>query len=594
MPSGVQVASLFGVLSLDDSNFKSGLTNAKTGLSGLGDNLKSAGAQITTLSAPLAGVFTLATNQAMAFDEAVTNTGAVMGLTRDQITALSSELLSIGGDSVQGPQAVAESFYDIVGGVADASTHMAILRASIDTATAGNANLQGTTQALISTMNSYGFAADQAGMVSDVLTQIVGKGVGTMDQFASALPQVTGLAASLGIPLEDVGGAMAFLTTKGNSASEASTQLGAIMSAMMKPNADMIAALQEMGFSSGSLAIEQLGLVGAIQAVSTTSTAGTQGMAALLGTQEAVRGSVSLMSEGFAGFQQTFTSTVDGVTSKAQEIQMGGPAAQFELLKSQASELAITAGTALIPALMDIVAQARPVIDTVVEWIGQNPELTAQIGMLAIGGTVLGGGLLILGTIFSGVSAAVGLLTAGVTFLLSPVGLLIAGIAGIIFAANSLYPGGIAQLFLDAANSARMLAQIFVTVFGPAIQSVSNFIAGLVTGLIDAINRFSEFLGLAGVSDRAGIAGVINDRGARVLAARAAGGPVTAGSTYLVGENGPELFTPVSSGNISSNRDTMGMMGGIQIGSIVINANTRAGGEAAMDGALARLNARGR
>ena len=45
---------------------------------------------------------------------------------------------------------------------------------------------------------------------------------------------------------------------------------------------------------------------------------------------------------------------------------------------------------------------------------------------------------------------------------------------------------------------------------------------------------------------------------------RAAGGPVSAGTTYLVGEKGPELFTPSRSGNIIPN----GSMGG---GSNVIN-----------------------
>jgi hypothetical protein len=47
---------------------------------------------------------------------------------------------------------------------------------------------------------------------------------------------------------------------------------------------------------------------------------------------------------------------------------------------------------------------------------------------------------------------------------------------------------------------------------------------------------------------------------------KAAGGPVTGGSTYLVGERGPELFTPTSSGNITPN----GAMGG---NTITVNVN---------------------
>ena len=42
---------------------------------------------------------------------------------------------------------------------------------------------------------------------------------------------------------------------------------------------------------------------------------------------------------------------------------------------------------------------------------------------------------------------------------------------------------------------------------------------------------------------------------------RAAGGPVEGGSSYLVGEQGPELFTPGSSGSITSNADMGDAMG---------------------------------
>lgn len=43
---------------------------------------------------------------------------------------------------------------------------------------------------------------------------------------------------------------------------------------------------------------------------------------------------------------------------------------------------------------------------------------------------------------------------------------------------------------------------------------------------------------------------------------RAAGGPVNSGSSYLVGEKGPEIFTPTSAGRITSNADAAGMGGG--------------------------------
>ena len=45
-----------------------------------------------------------------------------------------------------------------------------------------------------------------------------------------------------------------------------------------------------------------------------------------------------------------------------------------------------------------------------------------------------------------------------------------------------------------------------------------------------------------------------------VLQGRAMGGPVSAGSPYLVGEKGPELFIPNSSGNIAPNSSLGGVV----------------------------------
>jgi phage-related minor tail protein len=55
----------------------------------------------------------------------------------------------------------------------------------------------------------------------------------------------------------------------------------------------------------------------------------------------------------------------------------------------------------------------------------------------------------------------------------------------------------------------------------------------------------------------------------------AVGGPVNAGSPYVVGEKGPELFVPSSSGSIVPN-GAMGNSGGGS-GGVTVNYNIAAG-----------------
>ena len=67
--------------------------------------------------------------------------------------------------------------------------------------------------------------------------------------------------------------------------------------------------------------------------------------------------------------------------------------------------------------------------------------------------------------------------------------------------------------------------------------------------------RGAEYGGLS-AADALGLAGIStgsNNVNGRFRGARANGGPVMGGSSYLVGERGPELFTPSSSGNITPN-----------------------------------------
>jgi len=71
-------------------------------------------------------------------------------------------------------------------------------------------------------------------------------------------------------------------------------------------------------------------------------------------------------------------------------------------------------------------------------------------------------------------------------------------------------------------------------------------------------------IGLIGIIGASGYTPELNAM--RYRGARAAGGPVAGGGSYLVGERGPELFTPGTSGNITPNS----ALGG---GGITVNVN---------------------
>lgn len=139
---------------------------------------------------------------------------------------------------------------------------------------------------------------------------------------------------------------------------------------------------------------------------------------------------------------------------------------------------------------------------------------------------------------------------------------------------------------LDAKEMLQQLQDKAVEAFKGADGALSEYEQSLIDAQLKVLN-LAEMIALTdsqknqirilvdtGDLDRAvGLIEIISARGyttdlnaMRFRGARAAGGPVAGGGTYLVGERGPELFTPGTSGNITPNN----ALGG---GSITVNVN---------------------
>lgn len=114
--------------------------------------------------------------------------------------------------------------------------------------------------------------------------------------------------------------------------------------------------------------------------------------------------------------------------------------------------------------------------------------------------------------------------------------------------------------------------------------TIGTSVGGAITGVIEKIKSLigwitsvpGKIAGMLGGGSKAAASGAAP----AIAGARAAGGPVRAGSTYLVGENGPELFRARANGAISSTMDTVR----------AIQANALAGAARARGGTVNNVN----
>ncbi|HEX5484265.1 MAG TPA: hypothetical protein VFZ08_16735, partial [Terriglobia bacterium] len=84
-------------------------------------------------------------------------------------------------------------------------------------------------------------------------------------------------------------------------------------------------------------------------------------------------------------------------------------------------------------------------------------------------------------------------------------------------------------------------------------QSFGNVLKNLTTLFAEFLLKAVVFKGLSNAFGTTGFSGLIGSFFGGLEGGRATGGPVTAGSLYMVGESGPELFSPGISGSIIPN-----------------------------------------
>jgi hypothetical protein len=90
-----------------------------------------------------------------------------------------------------------------------------------------------------------------------------------------------------------------------------------------------------------------------------------------------------------------------------------------------------------------------------------------------------------------------------------------------------------------------------LTVIGKAIGVVIGLFANLVNIINSAVGAIRSLISI--VASNPLVKGIGNVIDSVFGGGRAAGGPVMGGTSYLVGEKGPEIFTPSSTGFITPN-----------------------------------------
>ncbi len=317
-------------------------------------DLNTAGTSIAAVGAAGTLFFGAATNSSMDFTSAMANVNSIARLTSDQLAALGDSVQGLSRQYGAGPTELAEGLYSIQSSGFSAAEGLDILEASVVAAGAGMTTTETSAKAIVATLNAYQMSASEAGNVSDVLFKIVDSGVITFEELANNLGNTLPLAASLSVSIEELGAAYAQLTLSGIGASQAETQIAALMRAALGPTEALTEAVQQYGYESAEALIQAEGLAGFLIFLQQASGGTSAGLLELVGTQEALNAALVLGRDDAQGY----IATVEEMGGAAQDgaytlevfgIQMDNAAGSVRMASAELQNAAINIGSALEP-----------------------------------------------------------------------------------------------------------------------------------------------------------------------------------------------------------------------------------------------------
>lgn len=313
------------------------------------------------------------TADSMSFGKAMKAANTMAGKDAAGFDKLKGQVAELSKEIPIARDELANGLYMVISNGVPEDNWISYLQASAKASVGGIAELGKAVTVTSTIIKNYGLEWSAAQDIQDKIQLTAKNGVTSFEQLSEALPSVAGSAAQLGITIDELMAIFATCTGVTGNTAEVSTQLGAVLKALIKPSTEAAKAAEEMGIKFDAAAIKEAGgldnfLKSLDQAINEYS-ARTGELSEtiygnLFGSARALRLLTSLTGEQSGKFTENIGAMVDsaGTIDKAFEEMSSTGSATTQMLKNQ-----FAAVTDLIAA---VVGGAMPYIN-----------FTAQLGM---------------------------------------------------------------------------------------------------------------------------------------------------------------------------------------------------------------------
>ena len=413
--------------------------------------LLAAGLAMTTFAVTVAGDF----------DAAFRQLSTIIDASDEQLDTFRQAILDYAGGSTQALDAIMDSLGAAIGSGVDYADSIGLVAAAEKLAVATKADLASTTKVLVSTLNSYGMEVEDVGKLSDVFFAIIDDGDIAMNDLAESFAKVAPVAKLAGVPIEEVGAAIATLTAAGIKPAESIEAVRAAISNIIAPSQQATDLAEQLGIEFNAAGLQADGLAGLLATVAEKTGGNAEQMKILFGSINGFTAAATLAGPQADAFAKTLASMQDvaGATDEAfakmaGSVELGGQKIANSL-------------TALLVAIGD------PLLDE----FGGMADAVAEI-FNALTASVAEGGLgelvAYVESVFADMQAAVEAVAKNLPAALEQAdfGGFQKGIEAVIAAFDTLF-AGIDITTVDGLTKAIELA-------GAAFLGLSNFTAGVI------------------------------------------------------------------------------------------------------------------
>jgi len=568
-----------------------GLKRARRGLQQFGnfaaDVGKIAAGAVTAVA--VAGV-----REAAAFESSIAKIEGLVGVGGDQLDELAAAARRLGPDFGKSANEAADALFFITSAGLRGDSAINVLEASLKGAAIGLGETKTIADLATSAVNAYGESQLDGAKAVDVLTEAVRLGKLEPDELAGALGSVLPVASNLGVRFDEVGAALAGMSKTGTDASTASTQLGQIFNALMKPTAEADQALADMGTSAAELRtqIREEGLFATLESLTDAFDGNIEATTEVFGNVRALRGVLDLMGASADDNREVFKLLADdtGVLDEAFAVTADTAQFKFDESMAQVKDTLLGIGTDLIerliphletfqtfmeengPQIEQIFDNIFAVVEQVADGVGQFitdltedeefqeflstlqqwfidtwpevQELVGQLADLALKLTPLLKGAV--EEALPTLSALVSILDDIAFFANEAAG----GTDNFNFSLEDFIPVigayiGEDGLLVKFANGLDKIRDAYERLMAVGLDITPDFLKDLGGSVTLVPGSFTP--------GESGLTGDLPNVAPDHLGFRASGGPVMSGRPYIVGEIGPELFVPNQTGTIVPN-----------------------------------------